>query len=462
MEPSLESRPGALVHLADDVAVQRHFDVYNYRLLRALATVFAAVAVAAALWRLAQGQVLDLWLPVANLLALRLVFWASDRALRTGRFQALVAAYMVAQLAVLPFYLPDLELGLRVTGFVAPVALLGFRLRVLVSLSLYTLVGLATLGGDAARVWNADAPPPWIPGLQIAVTLTCLFLNMSLMRGSYRRFMREFQVEASRSRDRQRMREELDYARQIQLRMLPRGDPKLEHLDVSGISLPATEVGGDYFEYFRPSSQRLCIAIGDVAGHGVASGLLLSGIRSCLHLLRDEPLSPREILDRLNRMVGETTSRRMFITLLYADFDWEAARVRLSSAGHPPLLKVATDGEVTELGLGALPLGTRLRASYQEEGAHFGAGDVMLLYTDGLTEILSPSGEVYGTERLASRLREHRRKPSREIREALLADLWNFKGDAEQLDDLTLVVVKARPRVAGDETGRPSDDPEPP
>ncbi|MEE2778011.1 MAG: PP2C family protein-serine/threonine phosphatase [Acidobacteriota bacterium] len=275
------------------------------------------------------------------------------------------------------------------------------------------------------------------------MTLTCLFMNLAMMRGSYRRFMRDFQVESSRHRDRLRMREELDYARQIQLRMLPRGDPKLDHLDVSGISLPATEVGGDYFEYFRPAKSRLSIAIGDVAGHGVASGLLLSGIRSCLYLLRDEPLSPSEIITRLNRMVGETTARRMFITLLYADIDWETRCVRLSTAGHPPLLHVSgTSGTIGELGNGAPPLGTRLEASYSEEAATFGPGDVLVFYTDGLTEILSPRGELYGTERLGQRVKENLHKSSREIREALLADLWNFKGDSEQLDDLTLVVVK--------------------
>ena len=106
------------------------------------------------------------------------------------------------------------------------------------------------------------------------------------------------------------MREEFDTARRIQLSMLPQGPPNVSWIEVAAASLPATEVGGDYYDYFRISPSQIVVVIGDVAGHGLASGLLLSGVRSCLYLLEKDLASPVEVLDRLNHMVRRTTDRR--------------------------------------------------------------------------------------------------------------------------------------------------------
>jgi serine phosphatase RsbU (regulator of sigma subunit) len=443
MEPLYDARPADLVQLGDQEALQRHFDAFNYRLLRAVALLFGLGAVGFALWSIAEGRYTALWLPAVNLVLLRVLFWWLQRAAPRARFQSVLIVFLVAQLALVVLYLPTVEEGLRILGFLAPLVLLPFRLRILPALAVFSLFGVGSMSLDLAGSWFGDralAVPVVV--LQGCMTLACLFINLALMRARYQSFMQQFQIESSRHRDRQRMREELDYARQIQLRMLPRGDPRLEDLDVSAISLPATEVGGDYWEYFRPSDHSLTIAIGDVAGHGVASGLLLSGIRSCLHLLKEERLGPQEILSRLDRMVRETTTRRMFITLAYAEFDWSRGQVRLASAGHPPLLHVDAAGEACEVGDGAPPLGTRLDATYSEQARSFAPGDVMALYTDGLTELMGQQPEPYGAERLIQRLLENRHKSGREIREAVLTDLWNFKGDTEQADDITLVVIK--------------------
>ena len=106
------------------------------------------------------------------------------------------------------------------------------------------------------------------------------------------------------------------------------------------------------------------------------------------------------------------------------------------------MIVIPQRGRVEELGEGAPPLGTRLEVTYRESERELGPGDVMLIYTDGVTELMNHRRELYGSDRLARRVRENVHKSSREIREDVLADLWNFKGDAEQLDDLTLVVVK--------------------
>ena len=218
--------------------------------------------------------------------------------------------------------------------------------------------------------------------------------------------------------------------------------PELRGLDIASVSLPATEVGGDYFEYFPDGDRGLSLIVADVAGHGVASGLLLSGIRSCLYLLHPDRPAPLDAVERLNRMVRRTTDRRMFITFLYADIDVDAGMVRLVSAGHPPMLHVTPEGRVSEIGAPAPPLGTNLECRYSEVEQPLNSGDILLFYTDGVTETVNRQGDLYGEERLVKRLRHVASKTSaREVRESLLSDVWTFKGDVEQHDDITMVVL---------------------
>jgi sigma-B regulation protein RsbU (phosphoserine phosphatase) len=240
------------------------------------------------------------------------------------------------------------------------------------------------------------------------------------------------------------MVEEVEYARRIQLSMLPQGAPNVEWMDFAAASLPATEVGGDYYDYFPLPDGRLALVIGDVAGHGVASGLLLSGVRSCLYLLEDEIAEPVRILARLTTMVRRTTDRRTYVTLLCAVIDPAEGSLTVAAAGHPPvMLYRAATREIVEVGNGAPPLGTFLAARYEEVRQPLARGDVLLFYTDGLTETLNDQGNLYGTDRLIrafSRAAESR--SPRAIRDALLGDLSSFKGDRDQEDDTTLVVVR--------------------
>lgn len=157
------------------------------------------------------------------------------------------------------------------------------------------------------------------------------------------------------------MRAEIGDARKIQLSMLPRSAPRLPWLEIAGISIPTNEVGGDYFDYFTISESRQAIVVADVAGHGVASGIILSGIRSCLHLMHESPLQPAEIVTMLDRMVHQTTTRPFFVTFLYALFDHRSSRRTVAAAGHPPMLRFcAATGEVEEIAVASLPLGTAL------------------------------------------------------------------------------------------------------
>ena len=227
-------------------------------------------------------------------------------------------------------------------------------------------------------------------------------IAVAVTRSRRRRFLEAWRMLSLRERERSRLRGEIDDARKIQLSILPRSAPELPWLDLASVSLPAKEVGGDYFDFFKLEGDCLAIVVGDVAGHGVASGLMLYGVRSCLYMLREELCAPLPVLARLDRMVREAGPKRMLVTLQVAIVDAAERRLTVASAGHPPALHcAAATGEVTELGSSSLPLGTRLGAEPREQVVGLAPGDLLLFYSDGLPEVLDRHGEHYGVERVA-------------------------------------------------------------
>lgn len=437
-----------LFGLPEEEAVQSHFDAKNFKWFRNFAIAFSLLALVATLAALVESDYPRMILPAANLVLIRWLFTVREKETFRRHFRHILALYLLIQFVIVGFLHPQQDITLRLLGFLAPLLLLFFRFRLAESVFLFTAVWVGTLSTHVWELLSQQGSPLLSPRFvfQTAVTAACLYFAVTTTRRERRQFLRTFQIEQSRSRERARMRKELDSARQIQLSMLPRSDPKIDGLDISAVSLPATEVGGDYYEYFQRSDGGVAIVAGDVAGHGVASGLLLSGIRSCLYLLHHERPSPQEILEKLNRMVRQTTDRRMFITLLYAVVDPRGRTLTLSSAGHPPVLHYSRASEsVQELRQSAPPLGTRLDAVYSEKTVGFESGDVFVLSTDGLEETMNQRGEHYGEKRFLKKISNAApTKSAREIREAVLSDLWNFKGDAEQFDDITMVVVKIR------------------
>lgn len=433
-----------LVVLPRGTAVRSFFDALNCRVLFRLLAVFSLAELGGALVMLGTGRFAELATSVGMLAVIRLLYAGRDHPAFERHFRPILLGYLSAQLA----QLRSLTGGASLTPIeiVLPFTLLFFRLR-----WQHLLVPLGALwaasAGNHLMVSLIGGQPlePWAIGAPTAVSLAVLALGHTLTQAAQLEFIDKWRTAQRRYHEQRRMREELGDARRIQLSMLPDGDPRLPWLDVAGISIPASEVGGDYYGYFRISDSRLVVVVADVAGHGMASGLLLSGIRSCLHLLHlEEPEEPAIILDKLDRMV-QTTSRQFFVTLLYTLFDQDRRTIAVAAAGHPPLLRYrAADGEVEEVDLPSLPLGTSLRDRRRQRLLTFDPGDILLLYTDGIAETLNAGGAVYGYQRLHHRLRatDHGQS-AQEIRNTLLGDIVAFKGDCEQTDDITLVVIKA-------------------
>jgi serine phosphatase RsbU (regulator of sigma subunit) len=444
-EPSIDE----LVRLPEAVALQRHFDARNLSRLRWLLLLVAVMALLGlAVVAATRVEPVRVVFFAANLLAV-LGFIAVYRESFFERyFRQVLVSYFFLQMCLPELWTVHSESDLPLLGALFPLALLAFRLRPLEYLVLYGAFWVAEVlfrggGGMAAAAGAVDS----VHAVAVSAALGALLVGaVTVTQLEKRRFLAVWRRENTRARERLRMREEIEYARKIQLSMLPQAPPDIAWLDLSAASLPATEVGGDYYDSFRLSPSRLVLVIADVSGHGLASGLLLSGVRSCLYLLEEDLASP-EVLGRIHRMVRRTTDRRTYVTLLLAVVDRDAGTLVVTSAGHPPVLHYqAAAGTVTTVGSGAPPLGTFANASYRPDQAAVQAADLLVLYTDGVTEMRNANDDEYGDERLQRAVARAARggHSAREVRDSVLSDLANFKGSAEQADDITLVVARLR------------------
>lgn len=435
-----------LVLSPEPLAVQRHFDARNYRVFRWLMLLVFFCSLAGIGVSADHQEVFALVVYILDAVAGVALFILRGRDLFGRNFRQILLVYLFSQLLVLKLATSHARDGGHVPFVLVAFVLLLFRLRASEHLMLY------------AALWvTAVFPLGWL-GVQSApidqdglvlisvITVICLVTALGVTQLDRKRFLTVWRKENARYRERTRMREEIDYARKIQLSMLPQTGPQLDWMDLAAASLPATEVGGDYYEYFKLSDTKLALVIGDVAGHGLATGLLLSGVRSCLYLLEEYLATPQQVFERLNPMVRRTTDKRTYMTLLCAVLDCEAGTMTLVSAGHPPVLvRDGKTGRFEEVGEGAPPLGTFLDARYEPLQRPIAPGDLLIFYTDGLVEARNNQDQDYGDLRLQRAVdRAAISRTAREIRDAVLGDLSNFKGDQEQADDMTVVVVRLR------------------
>src|SRR5205085_10096462 len=301
-------------------------------------------------------------------------------------------------------------------------------------------VAVATVEG--LLVWQKSRMP-LIAILVIATTSNAIMLLVSFV--SARRFKRDFlgrwRAEHESAVDRARMRDELHYARELQLSMLPSNPPDLPWLDVAAISLPATEVGGDYFDYFPISDRRLAIVCGDVAGHGLGSGIVLAALRAGFTLLRDSLDDPVYVLRRLDELVTETSRRRMLVSLAILILDEERHVATVASAGHPPLIFRNRDGASEAIEMFSPPLGVKLRQVLVTREIPFAEGDAFILHTDGIYEASNARDDAYGFDRL-TQLASRTTGDAAAMRDAIVADVASFRGAVPQADDITIVVAR--------------------
>ncbi len=281
----------------------------------------------------------------------------------------------------------------------------------------------------------------------LIITFIFFVVAITSERKRQKRFYEQYDVYYAKNFENLRMKKELNYAREIQLSMLPKNDAVIGDLEISAVSLPASEVGGDYFDYFKISDHEVGFFICDVSGHGVASGLLLSGLRSCMHLILEDSTNPKLIIEKLNRMIRKTQSRKMFVTAIFAIIDLQKNKCTLFNAGHLPPYKISGGSmEIFRikkhgLGLGAMNI-------VESEGAgnevlfDFNKGDKLVLYTDGVNEAMNENKSEYGLDNLELFLNNNASKKSNELIKGILSDVRKFTNNSMQRDDLTLLIIQ--------------------
>lgn len=285
----------------------------------------------------------------------------------------------------------------------------------------------------------------FIANISIGVLLFVIALASEKKR--QRKFYEQYDFYHKKNYENVRMKKELNYAREIQLSMLPKNNALIGDIEISAISVPAYEVGGDYFDYFKISETQVGVFICDVSGHGVASGLMLSALRSCMHLILEDNSNPKEVLNKLNRMIRKTQSRKMFVTAILAVIDLEKNKCTLFNAGHLPPYRISGEsGEIFKIKKHGLALGAMNIVEKSDSDSvvvfDFKKNDKLILYTDGVNEAMNQSKTEYGLDNLELFLNNNAEQSASDLLNGLLDDVKKFINDSIQRDDLTLLIIK--------------------
>jgi serine phosphatase RsbU (regulator of sigma subunit) len=245
----------------------------------------------------------------------------------------------------------------------------------------------------------------------------------------------------------QRLDQELEIAQAVQKTFLPSRVEQLPGIDIAGICEPAQETGGDYYDMISLGKNRMAIAIGDVSGKGIQAAFYMTFVKGVLHSLSALILSPLELLNQLNRLFKENATRGTFVSMIYGILEADKRELTFARAGHNPMLIVRANGDTDWLlskGIGIGVTSSLLFMKGTEEAVlKLNEGDVAVLYTDGITEMMNISNQFYGEERLERVVKGVRKGASSSILNIIISDVKEFKGVAKQHDDMTLVVIKA-------------------
>ncbi len=243
--------------------------------------------------------------------------------------------------------------------------------------------------------------------------------------------------------EKERLDRELEIARSIQMGWLPSRGPDLPDFDIAGRCVPAKEMSGDYFDFVSIDPDTVGFVIGDVSGKGVPAALTVLMIRSSLRMEAENNRPPEYLMNRINKMLVQDTEADMFVTLFYGKLSTSRRQLTYTNAGHDfPLLYRFATGEFDFLESTGLLAGMFENTEYEQRTVQLEPGDIIVFYSDGVTDAINSSGDKYRLEKLKEAIVEHREKTSEEMIDQILLDVGNFSRDRDQFDDMTLVVMK--------------------
>jgi serine phosphatase RsbU (regulator of sigma subunit) len=241
---------------------------------------------------------------------------------------------------------------------------------------------------------------------------------------------------------RERLEQELQLASEIQQRFQPTAPPQVPGYEMQGISFPCYEIGGDYYDFIRREDGRMIVALGDVSGKGTAAALLMSSLHAAVHAQAASHSSLVDTIGAVNNYLADNTPTNRFVTLFYAELDPQTGGLAFINAGHNPPLIVHAAGTTENLASGGLPLGIRPDAEYKEGRTSLQPSDVLVIYSDGVSEAVSPQGEEFGTQRLYEVVSRNLDASAAGIRDRIEAALTKWAQGTPAADDITLVIVK--------------------
>lgn len=276
-------------------------------------------------------------------------------------------------------------------------------------------------------------------------------------------------------RQKEKLEGEISIAQEVQAQLFPHGNPRVAGLDISGRCLPARSVSGDYFDYFDLDGRRMGFALGDVSGKGISAALLMATVASAMRAYQGtaararavavgvaaglpdadcpeslavaadlrEPLAPAVLMQRLNAQLCRSTTPEKYVTLFYGLFDSQRRALQYCNAGHLPPVLFTEQGR-RRLEAGGMVVGLFEEATFEQGQETLEPGDLLVAWSDGITEPENEYGVEFGEERLFQLVEAHRHRPVEEIRDVVLAAVREWSTEREQPDDITLLVARVQ------------------
>ncbi|MFQ5797945.1 MAG: SpoIIE family protein phosphatase [Bacteroidota bacterium] len=242
--------------------------------------------------------------------------------------------------------------------------------------------------------------------------------------------------------EKEAIEKEIEIAVKIQQLLLPERIPPLDGFDISAVTIPSKRVGGDFYDVIRRGDQKALLVIADVSGKGIPAAMLVSTLQAWLHAFVETGMDLLAIVERLNKIIYEDSTIDKYITFFICELDTERKVITSVNAGHNYPLLFRADGPMHQLEKGGLSLGMFPDEVYVKEEIQLGRGDVLVLYTDGVTEAMNKRESLYGETRFYQCLCQHLEKSAREIQDAVRHDVQTYIKEAPQADDITMMVLK--------------------
>jgi serine phosphatase RsbU (regulator of sigma subunit) len=242
--------------------------------------------------------------------------------------------------------------------------------------------------------------------------------------------------------EQERLRKELELSRLIQTEMLPRGSLRSGAAEISGVSIPAREVGGDFFNYFVLPDGRLALLVGDVSGKGVSAALLMANIQATLRARLPHETNLAMLADRLDRELDQNTPGGVYLTLFLGILDIDGRLLRYVNAGHNPQFVLHAATSISPLSSTGMPIALYAGHGYKEARVALSSGDLLFFYTDGLVETENERKEMFGAERLQTILERERTESIDIILHRVEESVKSFQGSAEPFDDATMMALR--------------------